>query len=205
MTRREGSEAPSMADLSLDYPLWERFFIASPLVVIGTREGEGFDLAPKHMAMPLGWGNYFTFVCTPRHGTYQNAREAGAFTVSFPRPSQLLETSLTAAPRTVEGGPTPGLEDLPVVPARQVDGVLLRDACVHLECELDRTVDGFDDASLVIGRVVSARVREDALRTREHDDQELLGRAPLLVYLHPGRDATVSETKAFPFPSDFER
>lgn len=194
-----------LVELEPEYPIWERFFTVSPLVVVGTREGDHYDLAPKHLAIPVGRGNYFAFVCTPHHATYHNAREAGAFTVSYPRPSQLLLTSLAAAPRCGEGEATPGLEDLPVIPSERVPGVLLKDAFAYLECELDRVLDGFGDASLVIGRVVGARVREDALRISEADDQALVGGSPLLVYLDPGRYATVTESKAFPFPADFER
>jgi len=157
------------------------------------------------MAMPLGWSRYFGFVCTPRHSTYDNAREDGAFTVSFPNPSQVLVSSLAAAPRCGEGTPTPGLEGLRVEPARVVDGVVLADAYAYLECELERVIDGFDDASLVVGRVVAARVRREALRGSEADDQGLIDRSPLLAYLDPGRYATVSESHAFPFPADFQR
>ena len=57
----------------------------------------GYDLAPKHMATPLGWGGWFGFVCTPSHATYANALREGFFTVSFPRPSQVLLASLAAA------------------------------------------------------------------------------------------------------------
>ena len=60
--------------LDTAFPIWERFFTVAPLVLIGTREVDGtYDLAPKHMVTPLGWGNYFGFVCTPRHATYANA------------------------------------------------------------------------------------------------------------------------------------
>lgn len=201
----ERNDTDDTVELSLDYPLWGRFFTVSALVVVGTVEGDGYDLAPKHMAMPLGWSRHYGFVCTPGHATYRNARREGSFTVSFPNPSQVLVSSLTAAPRCGEGAPTPGLEALPVEPARVVGGVVLADAYAYLECELDRTVDGFDDASLVVGRVVSARVRRDALRGSEEDDQALIARSPLLAYLDPGRYATVSESHAFPFPADFQR
>lgn len=203
MAQRDDTE--ETVELSLDYPFWGRFFTVAPLVVVGTVEGDGYDLAPKHMAMPLGWSRYFGFVCTPRHATYGNARREGAFTVSFPRPSQVLVSSLAAAPRCGEGTPTPGLEDLPVEPARVVEGVVLADAYAYLECELDRMVDDFDDASLVVGHVVGARVRKDALRGGEGDDQALIASSPLLAYLDPGRYATVRESHAFPFPADFER
>src|SRR5919202_1049626 len=81
-------------------PVWDRVFTVSPLVVVGTKEEGGeYDLAPKHMAMPMGWENYFGFVCTPRHRTYHNARREGVFTVSYPRPAQVILASLAAAPR----------------------------------------------------------------------------------------------------------
>lgn len=192
------------AELDPVQPIWERFFLVSPLVVVGTKEGEGFDLAPKHMAFPLGWENFFGFVCTPRHATYHNAREHGAFTVSYPHPEQLVVTSLTAQRRD-PAGEVPALDILPTEPARSVDGVLLRDAYVQLECELERVVDGFGPNSLVAGRIVAARVRSDALRTSESGDTERVRNAPLLAYLHPGRFARISESRAFPFPADFSR
>lgn len=41
--------------------------MVAPLVIIGSREPDGgFDLAPKHMAMPVGWQNYYCFA-RPAH------------------------------------------------------------------------------------------------------------------------------------------
>jgi len=191
--------------VSLDVPggIWERVFVPAPLVVVGTREGEGYDLAPKHLALPLGWSGRYGFVCTPRHATYRNARESGAFTVSYPTPDRIVYASLSATPR--EEGEKPVLEALPTVPAEVVDGILLADATLHLECEMERTIDDLDEdgASLVVGRIVAARARADAVRASDLDDAEVLGRAPALVYLHPGRFASIGETYAFPFPADF--
>jgi hypothetical protein len=62
-----------------DHPVWMRVFTVNPLVVVGTREESGaYDLAPKHLAMPMGWENYFGFVCTPRHNTDVLVAEVGA-------------------------------------------------------------------------------------------------------------------------------
>ena len=81
--------------LDVSFPVWDRFFMVAPLVVIGTREEDGtYDLAPKHMVTPLGWKNYFGFVCTPEHSTYQNVRRTEAFTVSFPTSDAVVLTSL---------------------------------------------------------------------------------------------------------------
>ena len=87
----------NLVELDVSHPGWERFFWVAPLVLVGTREADGsHDLAPKHMAMPVGWENYFGFVCTPRHHTYLNIRRSGVFTISYPRPDQLVLASLPA-------------------------------------------------------------------------------------------------------------
>lgn len=190
-----------LVPLQLEAPLWKRFFSVAPLVLIGTKEGDGFDLAPKHMAMPLGWENYYCFVCSPKHATYRNALEHGAFTVSFPDEALILQTGLAASGRLADAS-KPALAVLPTFPARVVDGVLVAGCSLYLECELERTVDGFGSNSLVVGRVVAAAARESCLRDGERDDADLVSREGVLAYLHPGRVATVRESVAFPFPAD---
>ena len=96
----ESSGHRRLVSLDTSEPVWERFFTIAPLVLVGTRDEDGaLDLAPKHMAMPLGWQNYFGFVCSPRHSTCSNIERTGEFTISFPKPSQILYTSLAASPR----------------------------------------------------------------------------------------------------------
>ena len=192
-------------DLALDQPIWNRVFTVAPLVVIGTREGDGYNLAPKHMATPLGWDNLFGFVCTPSHGTYQNAKTEEVFTVSFPLPDQVVMTSLTAQPRCGEDQPTPGIQALPTEPATEVDGLLLQDSYLALECELDRIVDGFGSWSLIAGRIVAARALRESVRASEVEDERIFQHSPLLAYLSPGRYAEIRETREFPFPAGFKR
>lgn len=193
--------------LETELPIWERFYTVAPLVLIGTREASGvYDLAPKHLAFPVSWDNYFGFVCTPRHRTYQNIQREREFTVSYARPSQLVLTSLAAAPRCGEDGDDkPSLAALPTFPASTVNGVFARDAYVFLECVLERIVDGFGGNSLLAGRIVAAHVHQDALRASERDDQELIHDAPLMAYLYPGRFASIDRTFSFPFPAGFKR
>jgi flavin reductase (DIM6/NTAB) family NADH-FMN oxidoreductase RutF len=192
-------------ELDIGQPIWDRFFYACSLVIVGSREADGgHDLAPKHMALPLGWQNYFGFVCSPTHGTYGNISRSGAFTVTYPRPEQLVQTSLAASPRYKDAG-KPALAALPVVPARVVDGVLVEGGYVELECELDRIIDGFGVNSLIIGRIVAARVAEDAMRIMDADDADLLHEAPLLAYLSPGRVARIDQSFSFPFPDGMRK
>jgi len=201
------SEAKPNALVELDTgtPVWDRFFWIAPLVLIGTLEADGsHDLAPKHMALPMGWENYFGFVCTPSHHTYGNARREGAFTVSYPRPGQLVLTSLAASPRC-DNETKPALDALPVFAAERVPGVLVEGCTAFLECELDRIIDGFGGNSLIVGRVVAARVAEDALRLREGDDAALIHDAPLLAYLNPGRFAAIEDSFSFPFPAGMKK
>jgi flavin reductase (DIM6/NTAB) family NADH-FMN oxidoreductase RutF len=186
-----------------DTPIWSRFFTVAPLVIVGTREGEGHNLAPKHMAMPLGWDNYFCFVCSPDHATQGNAQETGEFTVSFPRPEGIVEASLAAAPRADDSS-KPSLAAIPTFPARRVDGVLVSDAYLWLECELERIVDGFGRNTLIVGRVVAASVDAQAMRASDADDAEVIRDEPLLAYLSPGRFARISESFSFPFHVDFK-
>jgi flavin reductase (DIM6/NTAB) family NADH-FMN oxidoreductase RutF len=194
-----------LVSLDPSRPIWERFFTVAPLVIIGSRdEGGGFDLAPKHMVTPLGWQNYFGFVCTPRHRTYQNIQRQRAFTVTYPRPSQIVLTSLAAAPR--DGDDTkPALALLPTRPARTIDGIFVEDGYLFLECALDRIIDDFGENSLIAGRVLAAQVAEDALRLSEREDADVLLAAPLMAYLAPGRYAEIRSAHAFPYPAGFTR
>jgi flavin reductase (DIM6/NTAB) family NADH-FMN oxidoreductase RutF len=196
----------NLVELDVNQPVWDRFFWLAPLVLVGTREADGsHDLAPKHMAMPVGWENYFAFVCTPAHHTYANIRRTGVFTISYPRPDQLVLTSLAASPRCGENDDKPALSVLPVFPAKTVDGVLVEGGYMYLECELDRIIDDFGVNSLIIGRVVAARVAEDSERIHEGGDQALIHNAPMLAYIHPGRFATIDQSLTFPFPAGMKK
>lgn len=190
--------------LDVKRPIWDRFFSVSPLIVVGTREPDGqYNLAPKHRAMPMGDGNIFGFICTPRHGTYQNIVRSRAFTVSFLHPKQVLSASLAAAPRDALNQ-KPALQALETLPATVVEGRLLADATLCLECQILKIVDGFGDNSLIAGEIVAAQVDESALRTTDEDDQDILMRSPLLAYLSPGRYATINNSYSFPFHAGFQ-
>jgi flavin reductase (DIM6/NTAB) family NADH-FMN oxidoreductase RutF len=74
------------------------------------------------------------------------------------------------------------------------------DGCrAHLECRLDRVVDGLDASSLLVGRVMAAHVSERARRQPDRDREDLVRTAPLLAYVHPGRVASVRATKEYPY------
>lgn len=194
-----------LVELDMSAPIWDAFFHVAPLVIVGTTEPDGTpDLAPKHMCGPMGWSNLFGFVCSASHGTYRNVERVGAFTVSYPEPSQIVQASLAAAPR-LDDDTKPSLSVLPTIPALQVDGVLLADARLYLECVLERVVDDLDDNSLIIGRIIAARGIEAALRDPDRDDADVLANSPLLAYLPPGRFASIADSNSFPFHDGWRR
>jgi flavin reductase (DIM6/NTAB) family NADH-FMN oxidoreductase RutF len=175
------------------------------LVLIGTLEADGSpDVAPKHLAMPLSWRTLFGFVCSPDHATYRNAVATETFTVGFPSPELVLASSLAAGPRDTDGD-KPTLEMLSLSPAHVVDGVLVGGCAVSLECRLERVIDDLDENSLLVGRVVAAHASERALLDTAPAATPRPDGGPLLVYVHPGRVASVHDTKPFPYHRGFHR
>ena len=202
---RSPAEPPEVVSLDTDYPIWDRFFTAAPLVVVGTREPSGeYDFAPKHMVTPLGWENYFGFVCTPEHATYQNIVRDEVFTVTFPTEEAVISTSLAASPRC-EDQSKPSLDALQTFAATHVEGRFMSQGSLFFECRLDRIVDGFGVNSLIAGKIVAASAVPEAVRSVEVDDQDTLAASPVLVYISPRRYVSVNRTLSFPFPKGFRR
>lgn len=196
---------PNLVALDTGSSIWERFYTVFPLVVIGSLEEDGVvDLAPKHLAIPLSWQNHFGFVCTPTHRTYQNIKRTGEFTVTYPRPSQVVLASLASSARC-EDGSKPISAALPTFPATGVKGAFLQDGYIFLECRLQKIYDDFGANSLIAGEITGASVAEEALRTHDEDNQDIIRDAPLLSYLYPDRFTTISASDQLPFPADFRR
>lgn len=193
-----------LVEIPVDVPVWDRFYTVAPLVLIGTREPDGSqDFAPKHMVTPMGWQNYFGFVCSPAHSTCINIKRTREFTVSYPRPSQILQSSLAASPRQHDHKPILDLYE--TFPARVIDGALICDAYLHFECRHFKIIDGFGMNCLVTGQIVAACAAPEFVRSREIDDQELVHESPLMAYLPPGRFASIDRSNAFPFPANMKR
>ncbi len=202
----ETMQDQKFVELDTSTPIWDHMFTVAPLIVVGTKEQDGYDLAPKHMATPMGFDNFFGFVCTPRHGTYQNVKVTGEFTVSFPTPHQIVTASLSALPRTDGISKSQQIiESLPLIKATSMDAPLIKDAYLYLECELFKIIDGFAENSLITGRVKKAYVHHDYMRLSELDEQDQIRDNPLLAYIAYGRFAEIHKTFAFPFPKDFKR
>ena len=48
---RQNWEGQEVVSIETKKPIWNHFYMISPLVIIGTKEKDHYDLAPKHMAM----------------------------------------------------------------------------------------------------------------------------------------------------------
>jgi len=196
---------PEKTPLNLKFPIWEQVYTVHPLVIIGTMGPDSDpNFAPKHMVFPLGWDNYFGFVCSPGHGTYQNIKNTGEFTVTYPRPEQVVVASLTAVARD-EKARKRDLDAIPKIRASEVDGYFIENGYIFLECRVSKLVDGFGDNSLVLSEIVSAHAMSDVIRTPSHDDVEAIYNHPQLAYISPGRFAVIDQTQAFPFPENFKK
>lgn len=195
----------SLVALETKNLLWSQVFTVAPLIVVGSKEGEDYNLATKHMATPIG-DRHFGFVCTPKHRTYHNIKKEGYFTVSFPRPDQIVLASLAAMPRCedVNGGEKSIISSMPTFRSENLDALFIEDAYLYLECSLHQINDNFNDFSFISGVVENAFVNEDSFRASEKDEQQMVFNAPLLAYLAPGRFAKIQESYAFPFPKDYE-
>lgn len=196
-----------MIDITDDPDIWSRCYSVHSLVVVGSTEEDGnYNFAPKHMAMPLGFGPYFGFMGTPRKMTYRNIKREQAFTVSYPKPEQVVISSLTAS-RREEDNTLPIIENIPTTEAQKISGKFIANSYFQLECKLHEIMGKFGEWEIVVGEVVAAYVQEGTIREQGDDanPDELLQQNPILAYLHPDRFSVINESNAFPFPKDFKR
>ena len=192
--------------ITTELPIWNRFFMVAPLIVVGTKEGKGYDLAPKHMATPIGSSNYFGFVCTPNHSTYHNVKKEKEFSVSFPVPNQVLWASLSATPRQEDTLKSDTIiKSLPTLKATTIDALFIEESYAYFECTLFKIIDGFNEHSFITGKIKKAFVHTDYLKVSEKDEQQQIKEHPLLAYVAEGRFATIADTYNFPFPKGFKR
>jgi len=192
--------------LNVQESIWEHFYTVAPLVVVGTKEKNGFDLAPKHMVTPIGFSDYIAFVCTPRHSTYHNIEKEKKFTISFVKPDQILLSSLAAIPRcSVNSFPNDITDNIPTISTEKGENIFIADSYVLFDCDLHKIIDGFDDYSIITGKIKLALVHKDYKIISDEGQQTQIYENPLLAYIAQGRFASIKETLSYPYPKDFHR
>ena len=206
MTVMERQLKKQYVKLDLKESVWNHVFMVAPLIVIGTKEGVNYDLAPKHMATIIGNSNYFAFICTSNHTTYQNIKRYKEFSVSFPIPEQVVLASLCASPRCGNKmDEKPILKNLPTTKCKKIDAVILKDSYLYFECDSAKIIDGFEEYSIITGKIIEGYVKKDYLKVSDKDEQLQIYENPLLAYIAHGRFAKITETYNFPFPKGFKR
>ena len=115
-----------------------------------------------------------------------------------------MQTGLGAGGKQPDGS-KPALRALPTFRRASSTACWSRAAgSIHLECALDRIVDGFGENSLVVGAVVTAHAPEEALRQDDVDDADLHRLPPL--GMHESRPVRGDrQSLSFPFPVDLRR
>lgn len=74
-----------------------------------------------------------------------------------------------------------------------------------LDCSAHKIIDGFDDYSLITGKINSAKVHQDYKIVSDEGHQKQIYDHPLLAYIAQGRFASIKETLSYPYPKDFQR
>jgi flavin reductase (DIM6/NTAB) family NADH-FMN oxidoreductase RutF len=146
---------------------------------------------------------YFVFVCTPEHHTYQNAKASGEFVVNYPGP-ELIE-KVSAASRFAENVDEVALSGLTTIPSLVVKPPRIRECRVHLECKVVDFKD-FDDGSMILGKVVSrSGDREISFKKGTAEENiNLLSTHPLLTYVYPNHYARINTAEKFVFPENYK-
>ena len=94
------------------------------------------------------------------------------FTVSYPRPDQVLLGSLSAAPRCDGGQKERSLTAVPTIPSGESGRCAGRGFLLFLECALERIIDGSSVDGLIVGKVVAVAVLKMALSREDRDENK---------------------------------
>lgn len=184
---------------------YAQYLNLQPLILVTTLGHSGLpNVAPKTQSMHVGrHGEYFAFVCTPLHHTYQNAKAYGEFVVNYPSPELIDKVSATS--EFAENEDEVKLAGLTSVPSLVVKPPRIKECVLHLECRLVEVKD-MDVASIIMGKIVSRSANREMFfkQGKAREIMKLLSKHPLLAYIHPGFYATIGIAKKFPFPKNYK-
>jgi flavin reductase (DIM6/NTAB) family NADH-FMN oxidoreductase RutF len=182
-----------------------RYFTVKPLILVTTLGPTGLpNVAPKTQNMDIGRREqYFAFVCTPQHHTYQNAKANKEFVVNYPGP-KLIE-KVSAAAQLAEDSDETALAGLTSIPSLVVKPPRIKECYLHLECRLLEIKD-LEDSSLVLGRIVARSADKEVSfeRGKSKENIRLLSEHPLLAYVYPDHYAEIGVAEEFVFPKNYK-
>jgi flavin reductase (DIM6/NTAB) family NADH-FMN oxidoreductase RutF len=176
-----------------------------PLILVTTLGPKGLpNVAPKTQNMDVGrHEQYFAFVCTPRHHTYQNLKANQEFVVNYPGPELIERVSATA--QLAEDCDEIALAGLTGTPSLVVKPPRIKECYLHLECRLVEIKD-LEDSSLILGRVVARSADKEVSfkRGKSKENMGLLSKRPLLAYIYPDHYTKINVAEEFIFPKNYK-
>jgi len=176
------------------------FPLPSAVALITTVSPSGVvNVAPKTQVMPVGRHNYWGFACCKQHHTYTNVVEQGEFVVNMPG-LELIGKISDASQEFPEGTDELAAIGLCRFPSLQVRVPSITECGVHIECVRHTVLDAFGGDSLIIGRVVAARVDSELMLAPQHT----MSKKPLLVYVHPNHYTIIRDFAPFAFPPNYK-
>jgi len=182
-----------------------RYFTVKPIVLVTTLGPRDIpNVAPKTQCMDVGRDeDYFAFVCTPKHHTYQNAKANGEFVVNYPGPELIHKVS--AASQFAENVDEIALAGLTSIPSLVVKPPRIKECRVHLECMVEEVKD-LDAASIILGKIVARSANKEVSfeRGKAEESINLLFNYPLLAYVYPNHYTTIRAATEFTFPKNYK-
>jgi flavin reductase (DIM6/NTAB) family NADH-FMN oxidoreductase RutF len=182
-----------------------RYFTVKPLILVTTLGLKGLpNVAPKTQNMDVGGREqYFAFVCTPQHHTYQNLKTNKEFVVNYPGP-ELIER-VSAAAQLAEDSDEIALAGLTSIPSVVVKPPRIKECYLHLECKLMEIKD-LEDSSLIWGKIVARSADKEASfeRGKSKENIRLLSKRPLLAYIYPDHYTKINVAEEFIFPKNYK-
>lgn len=182
-----------------------RYFTVKPLILVTTLGPRGLpNVAPKTQNMDVGRREqYFAFVCTPKHHTYQNAKANREFVVNYPGP-ELIE-KVSAAALLAEDIDEIALAGLTGIPSVVVKPPRIKECYLHLECKLVEIKD-LEDSSIILGKIAARSVNKEVSfeRGKSKENIRLLSKRPLLAYVYPDHYTKISVAEEFVFPKNYK-
>jgi flavin reductase (DIM6/NTAB) family NADH-FMN oxidoreductase RutF len=182
-----------------------RYFTVKPLILVTTLGLKGLpNVAPKTQNMDVGrCEQYFAFVCTPQHHTYQNLKANKEFVVNYPGP-ELIER-VSAAAQLAEDSDEIALAGLTSIPSVVVKPPRIKECYLHLECKLVEIKD-LEDSSLILGKIVARSADKEVSfeRGKSKENIRLLSKRPLLAYIYPDHYTKINVAEEFIFPKNYK-
>lgn len=181
------------------------YFTVKPLILVTTVGPSGLpNVAPKTQNMNVGRNEeYFAFVCTPKHHTYQNVKAQGEFVVNYPGPD--LIRNVSASSQLAENVDEIALAGLTAIPSLVVKPPRIKECFAHLECKLVEFKE-LDNVNIILGRVVARSASREVSFEREKAKANirLLATHPLLAYVYPDHYTKINDAKEFVFPGNYK-